>query len=197
MKYSGENNYNAVISAAIARHGGRVSSALVRAVIGAESGFNPKAYRAEPAIGDASRGLMQLLLKTARGLGYQGTADGLYDPATNIDLGVRFLSELVTAKGGDIQAAISAYNNGNGKRATAQTKVCLARDAAGKCVSYYTAQPGQFFNQPYVDKVLALAEYFGGAGGGGGGAPAAGGSVASAALVLGGLYILAKAARLV
>lgn len=196
MKYPNERAYDAEIGAAIARHGSRITPAIVHAVIGAESGYNPKAYRAEPHIGDASRGLMQLLYKTAKGLGYGGSAEGLYDPATNIDLGVRFLSELVSSKGGDVWAAVSAYNNGNGKRATSQTRVCLARDGSGNCVRYFTAEPGQFLNQPYVDKVAALAEYFAGALPGGGSA-AAGGSIVSLALVGAGLWILAKAWRLV
>lgn len=194
MKFSGEDGYGPEIAAAIAAAGNRVSVPLVRAMIGAESGFNPRAYRAEPHIGDASRGLMQLLYKTAKGIGYTGSAEGLYDPATNIRLGVRFLSELVTAKGGDQWAAVSAYNNGNGKRATAQTRVCLARDSAGACVKYFTAEPGQFLNQPYVDRVGQLLEYF--ADQDESGSAAAGGSLATVALVGGGLYLLAKAARI-
>lgn len=66
--------------------------ALVKATIAKESGFNPRAYRAEPGIGDASRGLMQVLYKTAVWLGYRGDPDGLYDPETSIDYGTRYLA---------------------------------------------------------------------------------------------------------
>ncbi|HEX7073332.1 MAG TPA: transglycosylase SLT domain-containing protein, partial [Hyphomicrobiaceae bacterium] len=51
--------HDSLIDAAAQRH--RVSQALIKAVIMAESGFNAAAYREEPQIKDASRGLMQLL----------------------------------------------------------------------------------------------------------------------------------------
>ena len=57
--------------------------------------------RFQSLIGDASYGLMQLLMSTARGLGYTGDANGLYDAATNIDLGTRLLSDLRRRYGTD------------------------------------------------------------------------------------------------
>lgn len=51
-----------------------------------ESGGDTFAIRHEPRINDASYGLGQLLYGTARGLGYRGTPEGLYDPETNIYL---------------------------------------------------------------------------------------------------------------
>lgn len=86
----------------------------IRAVIATESSWNPRAYRAEPAIKDASYGLMQLLYKTAVGLGYVGAPDGLYDPETNIGLGTKLLGQLRTRWGDDVQAVYSAYNSGSG-----------------------------------------------------------------------------------
>ncbi|MFH2085507.1 MAG: lytic transglycosylase domain-containing protein [bacterium] len=59
---------------------------LIFATIMVESGGNTYAVRQEPRIHDASYGLGQLLYGTARGLGYRGKPDGLYDPAVNIDL---------------------------------------------------------------------------------------------------------------
>lgn len=85
----------------------------IRAVIQTESAFNPSAYRAEPQINDGSYGLMQLLYSTAWGLGYIGSAAGLYDPATNIDLGTKLLSQLRDRYGNNIQRVYSAYNSGN------------------------------------------------------------------------------------
>jgi soluble lytic murein transglycosylase-like protein len=85
----------------------------IKAVIGTESDFNPNAYRAEPKINDASRGLMQLLYRTAKGLGYTGDPDGLYDPFTNIQLGAKFLADLRDTSGDDFKAVYSAYNSGN------------------------------------------------------------------------------------
>lgn len=90
-----------------------VPESWIRAVISTESSWNPKAYRAEPKINDASYGLMQLLGRTARGLGYNGSIDGLYDPLTNIDLGTKLLGQLRSAYGDDFRRVYSAYNSGN------------------------------------------------------------------------------------
>src|SRR5258707_5310043 len=54
-----------------------------------ESSFNPTAFRQEPS-GVASYGLMQVLDVTARGLGFTGTLDDLYDPATGILWGATY-----------------------------------------------------------------------------------------------------------
>lgn len=59
---------------------------LIFATIMVESGGNTYAVRQEPRIDDASYGLGQLLYNTARGIGYRGTPEGLFDPAVNIDL---------------------------------------------------------------------------------------------------------------
>jgi len=85
----------------------------VKAIMIAESGGNPRAYRAEPQIDDASRGLMQFLLSTARGLGYTGEPDGLYDPAISLDLGAHYIHDLRRSYGEDFQAVYSAYNSGS------------------------------------------------------------------------------------
>ena len=58
--------------------------ALLKAIAAKESSFNPKAYKSEPKIKDASRGLMQVLYRTATGLGFKGKADDLFDPKTSI-----------------------------------------------------------------------------------------------------------------
>ncbi len=63
---------------------------LIFATIMVESGGNTYAIRQEPRIHDASYGLGQLLYGTARGIGYRGTPEGLFDPATNIDLIARY-----------------------------------------------------------------------------------------------------------
>ncbi len=59
---------------------------LIFATIMVESCGNTYAIRQEPRIHDASYGLGQLLYGTARGIGYRGTPEGLFDPAVNIDL---------------------------------------------------------------------------------------------------------------
>lgn len=157
MKYPAENRYNHLTRAASALH--IVPEPLVKAVIGAESAYNPKAYRAEPQIDDASRGLMQLLERTARSLGLTGSADKLYDPLANINLGTKLLAEnykharagAPSAPAGDLwEVAISAYNAGWSPDRPHDAK----RTASG-----------EFVNQRYVDKVLRLANYYGGVAG--------------------------------
>jgi hypothetical protein len=79
----GSSAFDGIISDASAAWD--VPAALIKAIIEKESGFDPNAYRAEPQIGDASRGLMQLLYGTAQALGFAGEPDDLYDPTTNKD----------------------------------------------------------------------------------------------------------------
>jgi len=134
---------------------------IVLGTIAVESRFKERAYRAEPHIGDASRGLMQLLYRTAQGLGYTGPPEGLYDPAVNIALGTQYLADGIARYPNDVWAAVSRYNNGHGRRATKVTTTCRWRKPDGTCGESFTAQPGEFLNQPYVDDVRAAAELFG------------------------------------
>lgn len=89
-----------------------LSPALIKGLIKAESGFRATARRHEPALGDTSRGLMQLLYATARGLGYEGPPEGLYDPETNVVLGTLYLRQLLNAYDQDVRLALAAYNCG-------------------------------------------------------------------------------------
>lgn len=102
--------FDDIIAASAARY--NVPQSWIRAVIELESSGNSRAYRAEPAIKDASYGLMQLLTTTARGLGFQGSPEQLYEPATNIDLGSKLLGDLRTRYGDDFRRIYSAYNSG-------------------------------------------------------------------------------------
>lgn len=89
----------------------RVSRALIKAIILAESGFRPDAHRDEPALGDASRGLMQMLLSTARALGFNGPPEELYRPDVAIEYGTRYLALLLEQFRSE-RLAVAAYNCG-------------------------------------------------------------------------------------
>ncbi len=104
------NEYDDLIRQAADAH--KVPFTWLKAIIGTESNFDPWAMRPEPKKNDASRGLGQLLLRTARALGYEGPEDGLYDPATNIDLTGKLLAELLGRCGTDFRRVYSAYNSG-------------------------------------------------------------------------------------
>ena len=84
-----------------------VDADLVHAVIAAESGYNPNAVSPKGAIG-----LMQVMPATAADYGV-GSADALFDPKTNVDVGTRHLKRLLN-KYGSIRQAVAAYNAGEG-----------------------------------------------------------------------------------
>lgn len=89
------------IRAAIARH--PVDEALVRAVIQAESAYNPYALSKAGA-----RGLMQLMPGTAAEYGVSDS----YDAQQNINGGVAYLRFLLDMFDGDIKLVSAAYNAG-------------------------------------------------------------------------------------
>jgi soluble lytic murein transglycosylase-like protein len=93
--------YDALIRDKAREH--KVDFALVKAIIHVESSFNPYAVSDRGA-----RGLMQVLPETAKRHGIHD----VYDPAQNIEAGIRYLKYLVTLFGDKQHLVLAAYNAG-------------------------------------------------------------------------------------
>ncbi len=94
---------NAAIVAKVKAHaraaGVPVATAL--AVVRQESGFRPHVTGSAGEIG-----LMQLKCQTARGIGYTGSCKGLYNPDTNLRIGMRYLRKALN------RGSVGFYNAG-------------------------------------------------------------------------------------
>ena len=123
--------YKDEIAAAAADFG--VDGALLRAVIHAESAFNPMALSNKGA-----QGLMQLMPGTAGDLGVTDP----FDVSQNIRGGARYLSQLLKNFNGDSQLATAAYNAGPG------------------AVQKYGGIPPYDETQVYVQRVATLRDRY-------------------------------------
>jgi len=93
--------YDQLISEVARKHG--VDFALVKAMIRAESGFNPYAVSRKGA-----RGLMQLMPETALRLNVSNS----FNPRENIEGGVRYFKYLLSLFKNDLRLSLAAYNAG-------------------------------------------------------------------------------------
>ncbi len=89
----------------------RVDPALVRAVVIAESNWNPSAVSRKGALG-----LMQLIPGTAQRFGVGDP----FNPQQNLDGGVRYLRTLLERYNGNLNLSLAAYNAGEGAVARAR-----------------------------------------------------------------------------
>lgn len=102
---------------------------LLHAIIDTESAYNPRAVSRVGATG-----LMQLMAKTAKGLG----VNDRFNPEQNIQGGTRYFSQLLSRFDGEKKLALAAYNAGP----TAVVK-------AGNKIPNYPE------TKRYIEKVLA------------------------------------------
>lgn len=123
--------YDEYIRVACAKY--NLPPSFVRAIINAESNFNPRAMSEKGALG-----LMQLMPETGAQMGAQDRAD----PQQNIMGGVRFLRELNNRFDGDMIKVAAAYN------------------AGPQAVINYNGVPPYPETQNYVSKVLKLYKQY-------------------------------------
>lgn len=107
----------------------RVDPALIKAVMHAESGFNPHAVSLKGA-----SGLMQLMPDTARRYG----CEDIFDPTQNIRAGSMYLRDLLKKFKNNHRLALAAYNAGE------------------SAVARYNGMPPFSETQQYVRKVMAF-----------------------------------------
>lgn len=125
--------YDTLISNVSRRYG--VDPNLVKAVVRAESDYNPSAVSRAGA-----RGLMQLMPETARMMGVKD----IHNPVDNINGGTRYLSSLIKKFNGKLPMALAAYNAGEG------------------AVRSYGRIPPYKETQMYVKKVLRFYDHYSG-----------------------------------
>jgi hypothetical protein len=110
-----------------------VDEAVIRAIIHAESAFNPRAMSLKGA-----QGLMQLMPGTANDMGVLDA----FDPAQNIRGGARYLGLLMKNFNGDVRLTAAAYNAGPG------------------AVQHYNGVPPFAETQVYVQRVGELVQRY-------------------------------------
>src|SRR5215475_4533318 len=123
--------FDQLIAATCQRYG--VEFALVKAVIKAESAFDPLALSRAGA-----RGLMQLMPDTAA---QHGVAD-IHAPRSNIEGGVRHLRLLLNRFHGNLLLTLAAYN------------------AGAEAVERYNGIPPYEETQTYIQRVLQYRESY-------------------------------------
>lgn len=102
---------NTAVLALIEKHAAAngLPAAFARAIVRIESNFNPRATGSQREVG-----LMQIKFETARGIGFTGTREELYDPDTNLKWGMKYLGMSWKLGGNTPCGAVMKYQGGHG-----------------------------------------------------------------------------------
>ncbi len=116
------------IKAAARTH--EIETHLLKAVVKAESNFNPRAVSKKGALG-----LMQIMPENIKELNIENP----FDPRENIMAGARYLRELLNRFQGDVPLALAAYNAGPGsvERANSIPPIKETETFVKKVLMYY------------------------------------------------------------
>jgi soluble lytic murein transglycosylase-like protein len=123
-RYSSKK-YDDIIANAARQHG--VSFSLLKAIIKAESDFDPRAISKKGA-----KGLMQIMPENFKLLGINDP----FDPRQNINAGARYFKQMYDRFKGKLALSLAAYN------------------AGPKAVERYSTVPPYEETEEYVEKVL-------------------------------------------
>lgn len=101
LSLKGQNQFDGLIEEYSRKH--NIDSALIKAMIRVESGFNPLAVSRKGAMG-----LMQLMPQTAQRMNVRN----VFDPRENIEGGIRYFKYLLSLFNNDLRLSLAAYNAG-------------------------------------------------------------------------------------
>jgi len=113
-----KNSVVSLIKAQAPAHGVPTWFALKIAKV--ESGYNPGVTGAAGEIG-----VFQMKCSTAHGIGYSGSCQALYNPATNVQWGLKYLSMAVKSSHGNLALAASKHNGGLGRTSLVHRYVAM------------------------------------------------------------------------
>lgn len=125
-RYSTPQKINTFIQAAATEHG--VDPYLIKAIIKAESNFDPTAVSPQGA-----QGLMQLMPATSRDL----QVSNPFDPQENITGGTKYLRSLLDSYRWDVELSLAAYNAGPGNVKKAIPNIPETREYVAKVLDNY------------------------------------------------------------